>query len=295
MIDNQSFEYVRPSALLGYEIIPNLSNISPPSNSYGLIGKEYKLNKEKNIFRILLLGDSIAFKDSARKSLEEKLNKNPSLNEKYKFEIWNAGCPSYDVRRYYFYLKHRGLNYNPDMVMVFLFMNDFGVNINVYYKDKNGTTECYFPIPEISKRHGVSPFLMKYSSLYRFIILRLDSYLLSRKKAGGVNILEENGKYYLEAINKICDKNKIPLFIAIFPYLKPLSEYKDWQFNEYKTILETVRGLKLEHLNLYDHLPKEDLRSLRGRKEDEIHPSEEGDYLIADIIYQHLLKSHFND
>ncbi|MFA5276774.1 MAG: hypothetical protein WC417_07795, partial [Candidatus Omnitrophota bacterium] len=57
-----SFEagYMRPSALLGYEIIPNCHNNLPvASNSYGLIGKEYKLIKDKDTFRILLLGDSV--------------------------------------------------------------------------------------------------------------------------------------------------------------------------------------------------------------------------------------------
>jgi hypothetical protein len=293
MLDQDNFKYIRPSALLGYEIIPNSCDGLPvASNSYGLIGREYKLNKDKNTFRILLLGDSIAWQDWSRQSLEENLNRHPLLNAKYKFEIWNAGCPSYDVRRYYLYLKHKGLNYKPDMVIIFLFMNDFGLNTNVYYKNQAGAAEYYFPISEVAKRICVNPFLMKHAYLYRFIILRLDSYLLSKKNIPGANLPEEeNGRYYLRMIKEICENKKIPLLAVIFPYLKPLAEYEGYQASQYKVILTVIKDLKINHLNLYEYLCQEDLYNLRGRKEDEIHPNCQTHRFIGKLIYDYLLNS----
>lgn len=290
-----NFGYIRPSALLNYEIIPNCHDIHLPvaSNSYGLIGKEYKLKKDKNTFRILLLGDSIAWQDWSRQSLEENLNNNFSLGTKYKFEIWNAGCPSYDVRRYYLYLKHKGLNYKPDMVIIYLFMNDFYLNISVYYKNQAGITEYYFPITEISNRYNVSPFLMKHLYLYRFVILRLDSYLLGKKKPKVIDQMEEDGTYYLQMIKDICESNRIQLVIVIFPYLKPIDEYKDWQLSAYRTICKVTKDLEINYLNLYEHLPTKDLYALRENKEDEMHPSLEGHRLIAKIIYDYLLVNFF--
>jgi lysophospholipase L1-like esterase len=295
LLDKDNFRYIRPSALLGYEIIPNSKYGLPvASNSYGLIGREYKLSKDKNTFRILLLGDSIAWQDWSRQSLEKELNSHPLFNVKYKFEIWNAGCPSYDVRRYYLYLKHKGLNYKPDMVIIFLFMNDFELNTNVYYKNQAGATEYYFPISEISKRICVNPFLMKHAYLYRFIILRLDSYLLSKKKIQGARQPEEeNGRYYLQMIKEICENKKIPLLAVIFPYLKPLDEYKDYQVSQYKVILKVIKDLKINHLNLYEYLYQENLYSLRGRKEDEIHPNVQTHRFIGKLIYDYLLNSDF--
>jgi len=40
--------YMRPSVLLGYELIPSFSvpNFPASANSYGLIGREYKINYE---------------------------------------------------------------------------------------------------------------------------------------------------------------------------------------------------------------------------------------------------------
>jgi len=291
-----NFGYIRPSSLLNYEIIPNCHdpNLPTPSNSYGLIGKEYKLKKDKNTFRILLLGDSIAWQDWSRQFLEESLNSNSLLDTKYKFEIWNSGCPSYDVRRYYLYLKDRGLNYKPDMVAIYLFMNDFYLNINVYYKNQAGIIEYYFPITEISKRYNVSPFLMKHSYLYRFVILRLNSFLLAKKKPKVIYQMEEDGRYYLQMIKDICERNKIPLFIVIFPYLKPIDEYRDCQVSEYRTICKVTKDLKINYLNLYEHLPTKDLYALRENKEDEIHPSREGHRIIANIIYDYLSDKFFS-
>ncbi len=283
----------QPSALLGYEHIPSCDR-NEDINSYGLIGKEHKLKKDIGTYRILLLGDSIAEEGWSADSLESSLNANPQLNSKYKFEIWNSGVGSYDVRRYYLYLKHKGLNYNPDMVMIFFCLNDFDLNINIYYKTNDGAVAYYFPLKAISKKYIVSPFLMRHSYLYRFIVLHLDSYLLNKDRRPGVDEQEEDVRYYLGMIKDIFAEKKIPLLAVIFPYLKPLSEYNDYQYRGYRNILRVVNGLEIDHINLYEYLRDKDLYGLRQRKEDEIHPHRQGHRMIAEIIYDYLLnKSKF--
>jgi len=278
---------VQPSLLLGYENIPN----SNWTNSFGLVGKSYDLKKDNNTFRILLLGDSIAHQDLSRQYLEKKLNSNSGLNSKYKFEIWNAGVPSYDVRRYALYLQHKGLRYKPDMVIIFICMNDFVVNENLYYKTKNGLISYYFSLPKLSKIYSVNPLLMKYSYLYRFIMLRIDNYLSSNKENPNIDLREENGKYYLSKIAEICREKEIPLLAVIFPYFKPLNEYSVYQKGEYRIINDVIKDLKLKYINLYNYLPEKELYDLRYYRQDEIHPSPEGNALIADIIYNYLIKS----
>lgn len=292
-LDISDFSYLRPSALLGYEHIPNCI---PKVNSYGLIGKEYKLEKDKDTFRILILGDSIAEQGHPCQFLEEQLNSEPKLRSKYTFEVWNAGVASYGVRKYALYLQHRGLNYKPDMVIIFLFMNDFILNTNIYYKTKNGTTEYDFLVSEISKVYIPNPFLMRHSYLYRFVVLRLNSFLVGRRKTQGIDIREEDGRYYLRRIERICQKKDIPLFVAIFPYLKPLNAYDDVQVSQYSTICKVVRDLGISHVNLcdlYKQLIEENF-SLRESKEDDIHPSKETHRLIAQKIYNCILDNLLN-
>lgn len=286
--------YLRPSALLGYEIIPNCRNNLPvPSNSHGLIGREYKLIKDKDTFRILLLGDSVVWDDLLRQYLEKKLNSAPPPGLGSRFEIWNASCPSYDLRRYYVYLRHRGLYYGPDMVIIALFMNDACLNINLYYKDKDGNREYYFPIPEISRKCNVSPFLMKHSYLYRFVILSIDSYLAGRKMDGDKPKIKADAINYLRMIKDICADKKIGLLVVVFPYLKPLDEYDNGQILEYRAISEALQELEIIHINLYDDLSVKNLHNLRNSGKDEIHPGPEGHAIISEVVYDFLLKNPY--
>jgi len=290
MMESPNDTKLQPSSLFGYENIPNSFAFGSNINSLGLVGKSYSLKKDKNTFRILLLGDSIAHQDWSRQYLENELNNNPDLSSRYKFEIWNAGVPSYDVRRYALYLQHKGLRYKPDTVLIFMFMNDFNLNINLYYKNKNNIVCSYdSPLREVSKIYNVNLFLMKHLYVYRFAMLRVESYLSGKQKAQGIDPTEQNGTYYTEKIVEICKNNNLPLLVAIFPYLKPLSEYDNGQKNGYKIINSVVKSLASNYINLYDYIPESDLYNLRHNKQDEIHPGPEGHALIGGIIYNYLL------
>lgn len=282
--------FLEPDDLLGYRHIPGFGpyGLAGNINAYGLVGREYQL-QGKDTFRILALGDSIAEQGWSCEYLEDYLNGQGHR----KFEIWNAAVAGYDIRRYALYLKHIGMRYKPDMVIIFFCLNDFDLNINVYYHTKNSTIGYYFGISEISKVFKVSPFLMSKSYLYRFVILRLDAYLVAKKNKENEFIPEQDGEYYLNIINGICKDNNIPLFAVIFPYLKPLSEYSDGEKYEYDTIRKVIKEFKIPYLNLYDAIPEEKLYGLRAVKNDHIHPSRQGHLLIAGLIYDFLYKQIF--
>jgi len=272
----------RPSALLGYEHVPGSRHF----NRYGLRGKEYKLKKDENVFRILILGDSLAEQGWSCEKLESLLNDNlGSPRTSRKFEVWNSGVGGYDVRQYYLYFRHRGVKFDPDMVIIFIFMNDFYVNTSIYYKDKRGMIEYYFPVSHLSSFYRPSPFLMKYSYLYRFIALRLDAYFYNKDQSP-----DDVGEHYLGMIKEACRDKNIPLYIVIFPYLKPFSEYDDNQIREYASINKVTEAMGIDRLNLFPLLSKYDLYRMRDSEEDEIHPNKESHQVIAGMIFQDLMK-----
>lgn len=294
--DISQWPHLQPSDLLGYEHIPGFGSYGLVGriNSYGLVGKKHDLYKEKGTFRILVLGDSIAEQGWSCEFLEDYLNNHISPYRRYKkFEIWNAGVAGYDICRYQIYLKYKGLAYQPDTVVIFFCLNDFNLNMNVYYRNKNGTAGYYFSISEISKFYKVNTYLMKHSYLYRFIILKINSYLLSKKAGNGNVSPEENGRYYLGLIKDLCRKHNIPLFVVIFPYLKPLSEYTDGERYEYYAVCKVTRELGIDFINLYEYLPEKELYGLRAVREDFIHPSQEGHRIIAKIVYDYLFEKAF--
>ena len=291
--------FLQPSSLLGYEHVPGFGSYGSVGkiNSRGLVGREYGLDKKKGTFRFLVLGDSIAEQGWSCDLLEGMLNKNAArLKPGYgKFEVWDSGVSGYDVHHYLTYLEHKGLGYKPDAVIIFFCLNDFNLNMNIYYRAKNGSTGYYFAISEISKVYKVNPFLMAHSYLYRFFVLRINAALVSRKTGNdGMALPEENGRYYLERVRKTCAEHGIPLFAVIFPYLKPLSQYSEGERYEYETVRKVNRELGVDALNLYDQLPERELISLRNIPEDFIHPSPEGHRRIAGKIYDFLLKDCFS-
>jgi lysophospholipase L1-like esterase len=294
----KAWSYVlQPSALLGYEHVPNRQCDMIKTNSFGLVGREHPLDKQKGIYRILILGDSIAAMGWAGNYLEDDLNFDSSLKNSYKgFEVWNSGVGGYDSRQYLLYLKHKGLAFKPDAVLLFLFMNDFELNTCIYYKNKDGVTEFNFNIEAIANTgFRVNPFLMRNSYVYRFIILSVNNFLFYKNKLKGIDVKQENGRLYLGKIKQICQSQGISLYAFIFPYLNPLDKYEDYKREEYFTILKVVKELEIPHVDLYDlyEYRRAHGLSLRFLPEDDIHPDEETHKIIASMIYRFLLTTEF--
>ncbi len=91
------------------------------TNSRGLRDKEYKLNKPDGVKRIVVLGDSFTWgfgvndDEIYTERLESML---PNT------EVINLGVTAYNLRREFNYLKHEGIKYSPDMVIVGVCLND---------------------------------------------------------------------------------------------------------------------------------------------------------------------------
>jgi lysophospholipase L1-like esterase len=87
---------------------------------------DYPVNKPKNSFRIITLGDSYTYglyvdtKDNWTEILEDKLNYHSSCSGKKQYEVINLAVHGYDfqysVKRY----KLRGVKYKPDLVIWFI-------------------------------------------------------------------------------------------------------------------------------------------------------------------------------
>ena len=92
-------------------------------NSKGLRDHEYPYEKPAGVFRILFLGDSFVFGsggvESGRRFTELLESSTPRL------EVVNAGVPGYSPDQEFLFLQSEGHRYQPDLVVVGLFMNDF--------------------------------------------------------------------------------------------------------------------------------------------------------------------------
>ena len=120
--------------------------------------RDYKVEKEANTFRILLLGDSVTFGDGNR--LEETWsyqleNMLKSWEPNVDWQVWNGGVPGYDAVTELRTLKAIGPLYNPDLVIIGTYENDV-TSRTFNYRENAKATWLY----------ELRSFLVKNSYLY---------------------------------------------------------------------------------------------------------------------------------
>ena len=97
-------------------------------NSKGLRDREIPYQKEPNVFRILVLGDSfsaalqVPLDHAWHKVAEIKLNEHPRIGKK--IEFINSGVPGYGTTQELLYYRYEGHKYNPDLILLQIYPND---------------------------------------------------------------------------------------------------------------------------------------------------------------------------
>ena len=93
--------------------------------------REYTLEKPPGTFRILVLGDSVTFGHGAIDEatypylLEQRLK---AWRPEVDWQVWNLGVPGYNTGQELAYLLEVGPRYQPDLVVVGFYENDFTNN-----------------------------------------------------------------------------------------------------------------------------------------------------------------------
>lgn len=125
-------------------------------NSFGFRGREITLEKPENTKRILALGDSFTFGMGVREEdiyteiLEKKLNASTpgGLNH----EVINTGTIGYTIDNQYLLLKEKGLELDPDVVILAFFA---GNDITELRRHKWETDERGIPYKLTDMEHYV--------------------------------------------------------------------------------------------------------------------------------------------
>lgn len=245
--------------IIHHAFIPNSSgvfttpewNVSYKINKYGLRDYEYDLTK-KNTTRILMLGDSfiegygVELDESVSKVLEKKLN---SGNTHQKYQVINGGTSSYSPLLEYLYLKNKGLELKPDIVILNLDLLDISNDVEYTQKaifDENmqviavqgnkreqsvvekGMFGIFFSLRVVQKIKNLYDHLIFYQ-LPLFFDKRLnnainteniliDPYVISRtdnltKYDKEINLTKE----YIKDIADLSENNNITFILHIFP------------------------------------------------------------------------------
>lgn len=124
-----------PDDSIIYTLKPNLDltfvRARVQTNSCGMRSPERPIKKPAGVFRIALLGDSFTFgwgveqHETFAQRLENNLNRISQGSPR--FEVLNFGVPGYSTFQEIALFEERGLDFDPDAVLVYFVQNDFGM------------------------------------------------------------------------------------------------------------------------------------------------------------------------
>jgi len=143
--------FYEPDKYIGWKGIPNKEGkfikgqvaSYVKMNSQGFRDKEHNAQKKDDTFRILVLGDSFvaAVEVPPEKTFPYLLERELNLRNNKRLEVMNFGVPGFGTAQEYLTLKHYGLNYHPDFVILNFYLgNDVRNNSLILQTKQDGTT-----------------------------------------------------------------------------------------------------------------------------------------------------------
>jgi lysophospholipase L1-like esterase len=174
-------------------------------NSQGLRDFEYAYERDADVFRILVLGDSfteafqVDLEESFLKVLERKLNAEASGGPS-RYEVIGAGVSGFGTDNELLFFRHEGHKYSPDVVMVALYIgNDIRNNwYELDVKDSGGLRKPYFVLADgelsireypfeqhVSLKTRLKVFLNRNVSMYSLLRELRDRLRHQRRPGGG--------------------------------------------------------------------------------------------------------------
>ncbi|MCX7625270.1 MAG: SGNH/GDSL hydrolase family protein [Candidatus Sumerlaeaceae bacterium] len=207
-----------------YELVPNVSgtfhNAPLRTNSAGFADRERIKEKPAGVFRLAVIGDSIAFgwgvdpSDRYSDVLERFLNDTATSRTRY--EVLNFGIPGYNTVMEAALLKERVLAYHPDaLVLGYCADNDTSLP-NFIRRPRQLFTLSHSYLWEILRNRSLKPARLALEGAVEY------SDPSNVPPEYHFLIGWENAKRALEEIAGVCAKEQKPvLFLRDYYYLEP--------------------------------------------------------------------------
>jgi hypothetical protein len=279
-----------------YELIPDISvqfmNKSVTINSHGFRGPDYNTVKGDKTIRIVGLGDSLMFGwgvgDDEHYFALVSQYLNQSSPHGYKWEIINTAVPGYNTAMEVETLKARGLQYDPDLVIIGFIGNDLSLP-NFIRKEEN----------YLSLRRS---FLVEYvlSQLGRRGKHLHDGFTDPPLNASGDDVEKDPSR----APAQYKDMVGPDAYRSAMAELRSLSLRHDFQVIAFTTyfpvfVEDILKDLEVPMLEAGDafsaYMSEHGIKEYEGSpltvSKQDPHPSALGHAILADVLYNHIKDS----
>ena len=300
----------------------NVSNrrINIRINSLGFRSPPIKRIKPSGTIRIVVLGDSFTWgwgvdqDETYSMVLENILNQRKTSNSK--FEVINTGVTGYSTDQEYLLLKNEGLNLNPDIVVLFVYFNDFLGNATAIH---NETPKPVFvekneevllenvPVPYLVPGEGGKWIMRPRGELMRCTLYRVLAtrgmtrdwsrkflhnsrlaFLEKKERKGKANPVEIIiTKYLLKQIHQTCNSNGIELLVVYCPELQSISG-RDFE-NDQKQLewfFKVGQESGFPIMDIRTKLKQNDLQNEQVCLPQNAHLNPLGHQVVADMLYE---------
>ena len=302
---------------LSYELIAHAKDENGfySINSKGIRDREFEIPKPDDVFRIIILGDSVTFGTeyplelTYPKILEKLLNKKSGANIRY--EVLNAGVCAYNAVQKFLLLKNKLLDYEPDMVILQFLNDDYYRNAVVLSGDNNlNQRDVFLSMGEyfssnfpklLSLPYSLDRLLMRHLATYRVLNKRLydrlsmddpDRFPVQAYKFAYTDMEESMrlNKAVFEKLHELSRKRNFKVFLLLVPELKNDSRIDEWIKND----CPDKYGFSTIDLQEAFKARGVDLESLRIVPNGTCHLNEKGHRITAEIIKERLERDFRN-
>lgn len=276
---------------LGYEPIPGVEysdrelafyDYRGRSNSFGFRDREHDVEKPPGVFRVVVLGDSVAaglkvekLEDTYPALLETFLRRTDPANE-----VISLAVSGYNTQQEVEILRVRGLQFSPDLVVLAYCLNDtssFTDLLDSLLAKASEEKKEQVLVPAVDH-----PWLVK-SALYRFVRYRALPLLAGRDDSVRAEDYEELTKDTVEVafgeLAAMARDNDFEVLVVVFPTFGDLADYPLRHVHDVMRYLAEENGFHyLDLLTAFQNCRRESPEPLAH---DSYHPTARGHLCAA--------------
>lgn len=257
------------------------------SNSLGYRDVDHPIEKPAEVYRILLLGDSIGagllierFEDIFPQVIVEALR-----SAGQSAELINFSVSGYNTQQEVETLVEHGLAYDPDLVLLQYCLNDRRL--------ENGGILATLLRQELEENRISSirlhPILLR-SELFRLIRFRLEPYrgrTVADQAALQQSVSQDTVVPSLERLPSLSRDHGFDLLAVIFPTFQSFAPYRD--FAEHRWIASQLDRLGIRKLDLLEEMARCSEGDVTRIAYDVLHPNEAGHRCAGIAIAREIL------